>query len=54
MKDLIRLMDPKYMRSLDSSLLGSGISIYPYANYGKPGTRYEAFRSLSFATARSP
>ena len=32
LKDLIRLMDPTPR---------GGISIYPYANYGRPGTKYE-------------
>ena len=27
-----------------------GISIYPYANYGRPGTRYEALALQRFST----
>ena len=41
MKDLIRLMDPKYIEVTGLFTPRGGISIYPYANYGKPGTRYE-------------
>ena len=41
MKDLIRLMDPKYIEVTGIFLPRGGISIYPYANYGRPGTKYE-------------
>ena len=41
MKDLIRLMDPKYIEVTGIFMPRGGISIYPYANYGKPGTKYE-------------
>ena len=41
MKDLIRVMDPKYIEVVGFFLPRGGISIYPYANYGRPGTRYE-------------
>ena len=41
MKDLIRLMDPKYIEVTGFFLPRGGISIYPYANYGHPGTKYE-------------
>ena len=41
MKDLIRLMDPKYIEVTGSFTPRGGISIYPYANYGRPGTEYE-------------
>ena len=41
MKDLIRLMDPKYIEVLGLFLPRGGISIYPYANYGRPSTKYE-------------
>jgi 7-cyano-7-deazaguanine reductase len=41
MKDLIRLMDPKYIEVFGLFLPRGGISIYPYANYGKPKSRYE-------------
>lgn len=42
MKDLIKLMDPKYIEVTGFFTPRGGISIYPYANYGRPGTRYEA------------
>ncbi len=42
MKDLIKLMDPRYIEVWGKFLPRGGISIDPYANYGKPGTKYEA------------
>jgi len=41
MKDLIRLLDPLYIEVLGKFLPRGGISIDPYCNYGKPGTRFE-------------
>ena len=41
MKDLVRLMEPKYIEVVGLFTPRGGISIYPYANYGKPGTKYE-------------
>ena len=41
MKDLIKLMNPKYIEVEGLFLPRGGISIYPYANYGRPGTKYE-------------
>ena len=41
MKDLIKLMDPKYIEVLGRFLPRGGISIDPYCNYGKPGTKWE-------------
>ena len=41
MKDLVKLMDPKYIEVIGLFTPRGGISIYPYANYGKPGTKYE-------------
>ena len=41
MKDLIRLMDPKYIEVVGLFTPRGGISIYPFANYGRPGTKYE-------------
>ncbi len=40
MKDLIALMDPKYIEVTGLFTPRGGISIHPYANYGRPGTRY--------------
>jgi len=42
MKDLIRLMDPKYIEVVGLFTPRGGISIHPYCNYGRPGTKYEA------------
>ena len=41
MKDLVRLMDPKYIEVVGIFTPRGGISIYPYANYGRSGTKYE-------------
>ena len=41
MKDLVKLMDPKYIEVVGLFTPRGGISIYPYANYGRPGTKYE-------------
>ena len=40
--DLVRLMDPRYIEVLGLFVPRGGISIHPYANYGRPGTPYEA------------
>ena len=45
MKDLIRLMDPKYIEVTGLFTPRGGISIHPYANYGRPGTKYEEMAS---------
>lgn len=49
MKDLIRLMDPKYIEVTGLFVPRGGISIWPFANYGKPGTKYEALAEKRFA-----
>ena len=41
MKDLIKLMNPKYIEVTGIFTPRGGISIYPYANYGRPGTKFE-------------
>ena len=41
MEDLISLMDPKYIEVWGKFTPRGGISIDPYCNYGKPGTRWE-------------
>ena len=41
MKDLIALMDPKYIEVWGKFLPRGGLSIDPYCNHGKPGTKYE-------------
>ena len=40
MKDLIRLMDPKYIEVTGLFTPRGGISIHPFANYGRPNTPY--------------
>lgn len=41
MKDLIKLMDPKYIEVWGKFTPRGGISIDPYVNYGKKGTKFE-------------
>jgi 7-cyano-7-deazaguanine reductase len=41
MKDLIKLMNPNYIEVTGIFTPRGGISIYPYANYGRKGTKYE-------------
>ena len=41
MKDLIKLMEPKYIEVWGKFLPRGGISIDPYCNYGIPGTKWE-------------
>ena len=49
MKDLIRLMDPKYIEVTGLFVPRGGISIHPYVNYGRPGTKYEQLAERRFA-----
>jgi 7-cyano-7-deazaguanine reductase len=41
MKDLIQLMDPKYIEVWGKFTPRGGISIDPYCNYGKENTRWQ-------------
>ena len=41
MNDLIRLMNPKYIEVTGIFTPRGGISIYPYANYGRSGTKFK-------------
>ena len=50
MKDLIKLMDPKDIEVTGLFTPRGGISIYPYANYGRPGTKWEQLAEQRFAT----
>ena len=50
MKDLIKLMEPQYIEVTGIFTPRGGISIWPYANYGKPGTKYEKLAEQRFAT----
>ena len=49
MKDLIALMDPRYIEVTGFFVPRGGISIHPYANYGRPGTKYEALAEKRLA-----
>ena len=52
MEDLIKLMDPRYIEVIGLFVPRGGISIHPYANYGRPGTSYEALAAQRLATYR--
>ncbi len=41
LKDLVRLMAPRYIEVTGIFTPRGGIAIHPYVNYGKPGTKYE-------------
>lgn len=41
LKDLIKLLEPKYLEVLGDFTPRGGISINPYANYGISSTKYE-------------
>jgi 7-cyano-7-deazaguanine reductase len=41
MKDLVKLMEPRYLEVWGKFTPRGGISIDPYCNYGKPDTRFE-------------
>ena len=49
MKDLIKLMEPKYIEVWGKFTPRGGISIDPFCNYGKPGSNWEeiAFKRLA-------
>ena len=48
MKDLIKLMDPRYIEVWWKFLPRGAISIDPFANYGRPGTKYERLAAYRF------
>jgi len=50
LQDLISLMKPKYIEVTGLFTPRGGISIYPYSNYGMPGTRYEKLAERRFET----
>ncbi len=50
MKDLIKLMDPKYIEVYGRFLPRGGISIDPWCNYGRNGTDFEQLASERFKT----
>ncbi len=41
MKDLIKLLDPKYIEIWGKFMPRGGLSIDPYCNYGRPDTKWE-------------
>jgi 7-cyano-7-deazaguanine reductase len=46
MKDLIKLMSPKYIEVWGKFMPRGGISIDPYCNYGQEGTKYANLGSI--------
>lgn len=48
MKDLVKLMDPRYIEVTGLFKPRGGISIFPFANYGRPGTKYEELADRRF------
>lgn len=46
LKDLVKLLNPKYIEVWGKFLPRGGLSIDPYCNYGKPGTKYEEMASF--------
>lgn len=48
MKDLISLLDPKYIEVWCKFTPRGGLSIDPYCNYGKPGTEYAEMAKFRF------
>lgn len=50
MKDLIALIDPRYIEVTGIFVPRGGISIWPYANYGRPDTKYAALAEQRLAT----
>ena len=50
MKDLVKLMDPKYIEVYGRFLPRGGISIDPWCNYAKSGSIYEKLAAERFKT----
>jgi 7-cyano-7-deazaguanine reductase len=48
MNDLIELMDPDYIEVWGKFYPRGGLSIDPYCNHGKKGTRFEALAAYRF------
>jgi len=46
MKDLIKLLDPKYIEVSGIFTPRGGIAIFPMVNYGKPGTKYHKWADI--------
>ena len=41
LNDLVKLMDPRYIEVVGLFVPRGGISIHPFVNYGRKGTKYE-------------
>lgn len=52
MKDLVKLMDPRYIEVIGIFMPRGGISIYPFANYGD-GEHQEMVRARLLASFRN-
>ncbi|KGL47297.1 7-cyano-7-deazaguanine reductase [Porphyromonas gulae] len=52
MKDLIALMQPRYIEVWGDFTPRGGISIVPFCNYGEPGSRYELLAEKRMETHR--
>ena len=50
MKDLVKLMEPRYIEVWGKFTPRGGISIDHSCNYGKPGTKYEQLAEQRFMT----
>ena len=48
MKDLVKLMDPRYIEVTGIFKPRGGISIFPFANYGRPGNKYAKLAAQRF------
>ena len=46
MNDLIELMNPRCIEVWGKFTPRGGISIDPYTNYGRPGTKYEKWPNI--------
>ncbi|MCR5350671.1 MAG: preQ(1) synthase [Acholeplasmatales bacterium] len=46
MKDLIKLLNPRYIEVWGKFLPRGGLSIDPYANYGAPNTKYSEMANV--------
>ena len=49
LKDLVRLMAPRYIEVFGDFNPRGGIAIKPFANYGKPKTRFATLAATRFA-----
>lgn len=54
MKDLIQLMNPKYIEVIGIFTPRGGISIYPFCNYGRPETEYAEMAKQRLINYKTP